>query len=199
MWFPPLLFTILILSSLQISILLENGSSSKVKALCKAAWSNRTLYGWECRCCPVRQPPAVGGPRAAYLLVWQGTLILIYLNLISYLWGRKRQPCLENPMDRGAWQAIVHRVAKSWTQLKRLSTHTMKKVQETLHSLRLCFPNCLQISMFAHWSLLSETSWGTCPTSGKTTSLWRRSFSGVAAHRRLGCDSLFALDAQEQI
>ena len=23
--------------------------------------------------------------------------------------------CPENPMDRGAWQAIVHRVAKSWT------------------------------------------------------------------------------------
>ena len=23
--------------------------------------------------------------------------------------------CLENPMDRGAWQAIVHRVAKSLT------------------------------------------------------------------------------------
>ena len=26
--------------------------------------------------------------------------------------------CLENPVDRGAWQAIVHRVAKNWTQLK---------------------------------------------------------------------------------
>ena len=25
--------------------------------------------------------------------------------------------CLENPMDRGAWWAIVHGVAKSWTQL----------------------------------------------------------------------------------
>ena len=25
---------------------------------------------------------------------------------------------LENSMDRGAWWAIVHRVAKSWTQLK---------------------------------------------------------------------------------
>ena len=24
--------------------------------------------------------------------------------------------CLENPMDGGAWQATVHRVAKSWTQ-----------------------------------------------------------------------------------
>ena len=32
--------------------------------------------------------------------------------------------CLENPMDRGVWQAIVHRVTKSPTQLKGLSTHT---------------------------------------------------------------------------
>jgi len=30
--------------------------------------------------------------------------------------------CLENPMDRGAWQATVHRAAKSWTRLKQLST-----------------------------------------------------------------------------
>ena len=28
--------------------------------------------------------------------------------------------CLENPMDKGAWQAKVHRDAKIWTQLKRL-------------------------------------------------------------------------------
>ena len=31
---------------------------------------------------------------------------------------------LENPMDRGAWQAIVHRVTQSQTRLKRLSMHT---------------------------------------------------------------------------
>ena len=31
---------------------------------------------------------------------------------------------LENPMDRGAWWATVHRVTKSWTRLKRLSMHT---------------------------------------------------------------------------
>ena len=30
--------------------------------------------------------------------------------------------CLENPMDRGAWWATVHGVAKSWTRLKCLST-----------------------------------------------------------------------------
>ena len=32
--------------------------------------------------------------------------------------------CLENPMDRGAWKSIVHRVAKSWTWLKQVSTYT---------------------------------------------------------------------------
>ena len=41
--------------------------------------------------------------------------------------GRNGNPlqcsCLENSMDRGAWQAIVHRVVQSWTQLKWLSTH----------------------------------------------------------------------------
>ena len=26
--------------------------------------------------------------------------------------------CLEDPMDRGAWQATVHGIAKSWTVLK---------------------------------------------------------------------------------
>ena len=31
--------------------------------------------------------------------------------------------CLENSMDRGAWQATVQRVAKSQTQLKQLSVN----------------------------------------------------------------------------
>ena len=31
--------------------------------------------------------------------------------------------CLENPLDRGAWQVTVHRVSQSRTQLKRLSMH----------------------------------------------------------------------------
>ena len=31
--------------------------------------------------------------------------------------------CLQNPMDRAAWWAIVHGVAKSGTQLKPLGTH----------------------------------------------------------------------------
>ena len=38
--------------------------------------------------------------------------------------------CLENPMDRRAWWATVHRVAKSRTQLKQFSRHAQK---QTLH------------------------------------------------------------------
>ena len=37
------------------------------------------------------------------------------VNLLQY-------SCLGNPMDRGAWRATVHRVTKSQTQLKPLST-----------------------------------------------------------------------------
>ena len=32
--------------------------------------------------------------------------------------------CLENSMDRGTWQTIVHIITKSWTRLKHLSMHT---------------------------------------------------------------------------
>ena len=35
--------------------------------------------------------------------------------------------CLERPMDRGAQQAIVHRVAQSPTRLNRLGMHAQNK------------------------------------------------------------------------
>ena len=31
-----------------------------------------------------------------------------------------KHSCLENPMDRGAWWAVVHGVAKSWAQLSHI-------------------------------------------------------------------------------
>ena len=37
--------------------------------------------------------------------------------------------CLENPMERGAWWAIVHGVTRSWTQL---NTHT--HVHTSMHA-----------------------------------------------------------------
>ena len=38
---------------------------------------------------------------------------------------------LENPVDRGAWGATVHGVAKSWTQV---SAHTCKKIHAPQYS-----------------------------------------------------------------
>ena len=40
--------------------------------------------------------------------------------------------CLENPMDRRAWQSTVHGVTKSQTQLKWLSMHTCLHWQKNM-------------------------------------------------------------------
>ena len=39
--------------------------------------------------------------------------------------------CLENPMDRGAWWATVHRVTKSQTELKQISMHTCTHIYKS--------------------------------------------------------------------
>ena len=40
--------------------------------------------------------------------------------------------CLENPMARGPWQVIIHRVAKSQTWLKQLSMCAQNKTNASL-------------------------------------------------------------------
>ena len=47
--------------------------------------------------------------------------------------------CLENPMDRGTWQATVHGVTKSWTQLSINNWPSLKPGRHTL-----------QFSVFIH-------------------------------------------------
>ena len=38
--------------------------------------------------------------------------------------------CLENPIDRGAWQATVHGVAKSWTRLSNFTHfHSLSDIE----------------------------------------------------------------------
>ena len=49
-----------------------------------------------------------------------GLLFFFFFNLWYMFFGEGngnplQYSCLENPMDRGAWWATVHRVAKSWT------------------------------------------------------------------------------------
>ena len=47
-------------------------------------------------------------------------------------------------MDRGAWWATVHRVTKSWTQLKWLTTHTHTHTHT--HN-KICFLSEIQIQL----------------------------------------------------
>ena len=69
----------------------------------------------------IKNPPAnAGDPRDAGLIPGSG-------RSFGEGNGNPLQDfCLENPMDRGAWRATVHGVAKSQTQLKWLSMHAAK-------------------------------------------------------------------------
>ena len=58
---------------------------------------------------------------------WEGTG-----NLLQY-------SCLENAMDRGTWQAIVHGVAKNWTWLSDSHTHTHTQF---IHFSGTTLPSC---------------------------------------------------------
>ena len=54
---------------------------------------------------------AAAAAAAAWLIVGEGPG-----NLLHY-------SCLKNPMDRGAWRATVHSIAKSRTRQKQFSMH----------------------------------------------------------------------------
>ena len=51
--------------------------------------------------------------------------------------------CLENPMDRGAWRAMVRGVLESQTRLKRLST---PKLNISIPVLELVLLRCLYVT-----------------------------------------------------
>ena len=71
--------------------------------------------------------------------------------------------CLENPMDRGAWQTTPHGVAKSWTQLSEFHIHITFSTHSAL--LILFFFIC---SEFCHtmkwtWVYMCSPSWSPLP------------------------------------
>ena len=86
----------------------------------RAVYSNYTRQRASPRGAMIKKPPANAGD-------------IRYLGSIHGLGrsprGTNNKPlqysCLENPMDRGAWQALIHRVTKSWTLPKQLSMHLL--------------------------------------------------------------------------
>ena len=69
-------------------------------ALYQIFFSSRMVAQWKRICLRCRRPgfnPWVG--KIPWKMEWQATPV----------------SCLGNPMDRGAWQAIAHGIAKGWT------------------------------------------------------------------------------------
>jgi len=88
--------------------------------------------------------------------------------------------CLENPMDRGASWATVHRVTKNWIWLKQLSTHTQTCWSETKPSLFLNYHQLkphvpgLSVHLLVSWQLSRSfgTTWAGGGTAGKVGWGW---------------------------
>ena len=54
---------------------------------------------------------------------------LFNIVICYHLLLEKEMATLENPIDRGTWQAMVHRIAKTQTRLKQLSMPAHKRVE----------------------------------------------------------------------
>ena len=89
---------------------------------------NKWKKKWSCLCTVwsslvvlvVKYPPASAGDTRE-----EGSIPGLGRSLGGGQGNTLQCSCLENPMDRGAWWATVHRVTKSWTRLKQFSTHTV--------------------------------------------------------------------------
>ena len=68
--------------------------------------------------------------------------------------------CLENPMDKGAWSATVHGVAKNQTQSEQLSTAQRQFEKDlVLRNDTWLHPTCWEGSHWALVSVLNSSRW----------------------------------------
>ena len=72
--------------------------------------------------------------------------------------NRLQYSCLENPMDRGAWQATDYSITKSWTQLKWLSMHSSYSFMHIGINFHNKFPQNIFINILFHIVLRKHSS-----------------------------------------
>ena len=87
-------------------------------------------------------------------------------------WQPLQYPCLEDPMDRGAWRVSVHGVARSRTQLKQVSTRAQTKN-------RACFRSLLSLSLDdrIHFRNVSAVLQWQCPANISLSQTFPLAFS----------------------
>ena len=103
---------------------------------------------------PSRWSPSTKTDAIGTFFWWASQAALVVMNSPAHAWdlrdlglgryagGGHSHPlqfsCLENPMDRGAWWATIHRVVKTQTQLRWLSTHARTYRQILCYCASLC-------------------------------------------------------------
>ena len=114
--------------SYQVSVVTELEVSIEK---CGASWVAPVL----------KNPPANAGDKrdAGLIYVSERSPGEGHGNLLQY-------SCLENSMDREAWQATVHKVTKSQTRLKQLNVHVEKYTSRFPCSIGLSFNDVLLFS-----------------------------------------------------
>ena len=77
--------------------------------------------------------------------------------------GRRGNPlqysCLENPMDKGAWQAAVHRVIQSLTRLRQLSMWARRRYNRISDLVILRGPSMTVAKFSGHKQESSSCPW----------------------------------------
>ena len=96
-------------------------------------------------------------PFAVHLKLSQYCLLICYTPVQNKGFFKNVLPgnplqysCLENPMDRGAWWATVHRVTKTRTWLKRLNMHMCPFLNPTNKWYHMIFV-FLYLNHFTQW------------------------------------------------
>ena len=94
--------------------------------------------------------------------------------------------CLENPRDRGAWWAAVHRVTKSRTWLKQISRHahiSFIKIQtfRSIYLVGLCLLNLRPIYLISWW--IAPGRHTKVPSAQSVSRVWLFSTPWTAAHQ----------------
>ena len=94
--------------------------------LAKCLWSNYLPGGGSGK----QLPASAGGIETWDWSLGQEALLLKGMATYSSI-----LPSLENPTDRGAWQATIRGIAKGQTQLKQLRTHSKNSIFWPFHLL----------------------------------------------------------------
>ena len=139
-------------------------------------------------------PENLPNPHLLCLLNWQAGCLP--LASFTYIWKKKWQT-MENPMDRGSWQAAVHIVEKSHTELSHflLFNHSIRYNSLWPHRLQHARLPCPSTTP-GGYSNSCPPSWWCHPVISSSVIPFSSCLQSAPASRSFLINQLFALGGQ---